>query len=180
MAKNQLSFFATKTDLELLLQKIEAKQPLSFIAAGLFDSPAIEPKQSLQNIPGLGVAVNGDPNHNPRFLISDGSLPFEIRKVQQHRGEIKYAVDQQANPKTIVFQSGGTFGEKCLVAGQVGTASDDASSLKLFQLFSKEIRQQFTKIKSYYVGKEAAGFLDKGWRLTSNAKSPALYDLKRK
>jgi hypothetical protein len=35
------------------------------------------------------------------------------------------------------------------------------------------------KIKSYYVSKMAAALLDEGWRLTSNTKSPSIYDLKR-
>jgi len=66
-----------------------------------------------------------------------------------------------------------------LIDGQVGTISDDPHSLELFHLFRKEIRRLFTKVKEFYVGKEAGELLDKGWRLTANAKSPALYDLKR-
>ncbi|UPK06938.1 hypothetical protein [Bradyrhizobium sp. 170] len=179
MPKNQLSFFATKADLESLLKSVESERALQFVPAGLFDSSRIEPRQSLLDVANLdGLAVDHT-NHQPRYLISDLGIPIEVRPVAQRTGEIKYAVDQLANPKTVALQPGGAFGESCLIAGQMGTASDEASSLELFQSFSKRIWHQFAKVKSFYVGKEAGELLDKGWRLTTNAKSPATYDLKR-
>lgn len=179
MAKNQLSFFATKADLESLLRAVESKQQLQFLVTGLFDSPAVAPMQSLLAVRNLGRMDVGDPNHAAGYLVASRESSIEVRPVPQHRGGVKYAVDQLANPKTIAFRPGGSFGETCLIAGQAGTAYDNPSSLELFHTFSKEVRRQFTKIKSFYVGKEASELLDKGWRLTINAKSPALYDLKR-
>jgi hypothetical protein len=92
---------------------------------------------------------------------------------------MSYAVDQLANPKTVGLRPGGKFDKRCIVAGQLGTASDDPSSLELFQFISKQMRRLFTKVKAFYVGKEASELLDKGWRLTGDVKSPPLYDLKR-
>lgn len=179
MSKNQLSFFATKADLDLLLRKLESARQFQYVLTGLFDSPSTVPMQSLLDASSLGCVALGDINQSPGYLVAGREISIEVRPVPQRRGGVKYAVDQTANPKTIAFRPGGVFDETCLIAGQVGTASDDSSSLELFQSFSKEIRHQFTKIKSFYVGKEAAALLDKGWRLTANAKSPALYDLKR-
>jgi hypothetical protein len=179
MTKNQLSFFATKVDLGSLLRAIESGRRLQFVMAGLFDSPEIAPKQSLLNIPNLGAVGSGDPNHEPKYLIADSGQPLEGRTVPQRRGGIKYAIDQRENSKTIVFQPGGTLREGCLIAGQFGTVSNEARSLELFNLFEMETRRQFTRIKSDYVGTEAAELLDAGWRLTGNATSPAIYDLKR-
>ena len=179
MTKNQLSFFATKDDLESLLRTVESERPLQFVVAGLFDSLNVEPLESLLDAPNLGSVTVGDANHEPGYLVATRGITIEVRPVPQRRGGVKYAVDQLTNPKTIAFRPGGTFGATCLIAGQVGTASDDPSSLELFQLFSKQTRHRFTKIKSFYVGKEAGELLNKGWRLTANAKSPALYDLKR-
>ena len=178
MATNQLSFFATKADLELLLRAIESEQSLQFMTTGLFESSKVEPMQSLVSAPGLGHLFAGDHNQGACYLVASRETSIEVRPVPQRRGGIKYAVDQQANPKTIAFRPSGAFGENCLIDGQVGTIADDPDSLELFQLFSKEIRRQFTKIKGFYVGKEAGELMDKGWRLTANAKSPALYDLK--
>lgn len=179
MAKNQLSFFATKADLESLLRTLESKRRLQFVAAGLLDSPSVEPMQSLLAAHNLGHMDVGDANQAAGYLVASREISIEVRPVPQQRGGVKYAVDQLANPATIAFRPGGSFGEMCLIAGQVGTASDNPSSLELFQVVSKEIRHRFAKIKSFYVGKEAGELLDKGWRLTANAKSPTVYDLKR-
>jgi hypothetical protein len=91
---------------------------------------------------------------------------------------VRYAVDQLANPKTVVLQPGGQF-EGCIIAGQLGTVSDDPTSLELFRFISKQVRRLFTKVKAFYVGKEASELLGRGWRLTANVKAPPLYDLKR-
>lgn len=179
MARNQQSFFATKADLEVLLRQIESERRLQFVETGLFDSPSIEPVNSLLGAPNLGCLPVGDHNQGPCYLVASREISIDVRPVPQRRGGTKYAVDQEQNRKTIAFRPSGAFGENCLIDGQVGTISDDPSSLELFHLFRKEMRRQFTKVNEFYVGKEAGELLDKGWRLTANAKSPALYDLKR-
>jgi len=179
MSKNQLSFFATKADLESLLRKVETEQRLQYVLTGLFDSPITVPMLSLLNAPTVGFVGAGDPNQSPTYLVADRGMLISARPVPQRSGGVKYAVDQGVNPQTIALQPGGLFGETCLIAGQVGTVSGDAHSADLFRSFSKEIRRQFTMVKSFYIGKEAVELLDKGFRLTANAKSPALYDLKR-
>ena len=178
MAKNQLSFYATKADLESLLRTVESKYLLQFVVTGLFDSPNIGRMQSLLAAPDLGHLAVGDINHAPGYLVASREIRIKVEPVPQRRGGVKYAVDQLANPTTIAFRPGGSFGERCLIAGQVGTTSDNSRSLELFQAFSKEVRNQFAKIKSFYVGKEAGRLLNKGWRLTANAKSPPLFDLR--
>ncbi len=179
MTRNLLSFYVTKTDLESLLRSIESKRRLQIVISGLFDSPHIYLMQSLVNIPNLGYIAAGDINQTIAYLVANHEISIKVRPVLQRRGNIKYAVDQLDNPQTIVFKPGGSFDEKCLIAGQVGTTSDDPNSLELFQWFCKEIRDQCTKIKSFYVGKEAGVLLDQGWRLTANTKMPTCYDLKR-
>jgi hypothetical protein len=179
MTKNQLSLFATKADVESLLHALESKQQLQFVVTGLFDSPNVELMQSLLANPNLGRLNVGDVNQVVSYLVASRNDSIQVRPVPQQRGGVKYAVDQLANPTTIVFRPGGSFGERCLIAGQVGTASDNPSSIELFQAFSKEVRDRFSKIGAFYVGKGAGELLDKEWRLTANAKSPTLYDLKR-
>lgn len=179
MKKNQLNLFATKSDLENLLQAVESKYPLQFVRTGLFDSPVIEALQSLLDVPDIGKVSVGDAVQAPRYLVAIRTTHVEVETVPQRRGGIKYSVSQKNNPKTVVFSPGGVFAETALIDGAVGTISDDLNSLELFRLFSKEIQGQFKKIREYYVGKEAASLLDKGWRLTHNVRSPILYDLKR-
>jgi hypothetical protein len=180
MKKYQIHIFATKADLEKLLQAIESKQELQFVRAGLFDSPTLNRVTTLLNDTNLGIATKGDNNHETRYLVAGQKESIKIETVPQHGGGTKYAIgSQKVNPKTIIFWPGGVFGETCVIAGSAGTISEDEASLAIFKLFSKEIKQQFSKIKSFYVGKEAGELLDKGWRLTSSVKSPPLYDLTR-
>ena len=55
----------------------------------------------------------------------------------------------------------------------------DKDSEVLLKLFSKELRQRFSKVKSYFVGKEARRLFDEGIRLTASVNTPIEYDLKR-
>jgi len=168
MSKNLTPFFATEKDLSQLLKHVVAARSLQFVAGGLFDSP------TLQSMPFLSKP---DPTTN--YLVAERDLTIEVRAIIQKSGGQKFAVDQLANPKTIAIRPGGLIDEHCLIAGQVGTASDDQTARNLFKLFTSEMRKRFFKIKSYYVGEEAAQLLDNGVRLTTNPKSQVLYDLTR-
>lgn len=180
MGKHQTHIFATKADLEALLRAIESNRELQFVKTGLFDSPVIHCLPTLLMDPDLGVAVTGDNNHEVDYLVADRNASIEIRAVSQHDGSIKHNVgDQRHSPKTILFRPGGVFNGNCLIAGRAATISDDLVSLAIFKLFTKEIKRQFTKIQSFWVGHEAEALLDHGWRLTTSVKSPPLYDLKR-
>jgi hypothetical protein len=178
MEKQQLSIFGTKNDFKALLEAV-GEQSLHFLQTGLFDSPQITPINSLLTIADFGLVSVGDTNQTKAYLVVGRDTPFNIRTVPQQQDNIKYAIDQLANPKTIMFRPGGVFEEKCLIAGQIGTISEDTTSLELFRRFKEAVQHQFTKIKSFYVGKEAEEMLGKGWRLTSNVKASTLYDLKR-
>jgi hypothetical protein len=177
MKRSQVNFFASKSDLEFLQQGIETKHRLQFVEAGLFDVVLQTRTETLLG-PNFGIALKGDGNHEITYLVADLATAIQVRAVPQHKGGVKYAIDQQMNPGTIVFRPGGTYGENVLIAGFVGTISDAASSLAIFQLFKREINAQFKGIKSFLVGREAAVLLQKGWRLMNNVESPSLYDLK--
>jgi hypothetical protein len=179
MTRNQISFFATKADLEAFLRSVESKWQPQFVETGLFDSPKVERVYSLASASSLGVLSAGDHNQGPCYLIAPREVNIGVRSVPQRRGGIKYAVDQEDNPRTIVFRPSGIFNGCCLIDGQMGTISSDVISLELFQSFRKEMHLRFDRVKDFLVGKEAGELLDSGWRLTANEKSPVLYDLRR-
>lgn len=178
MKRTQINFYATAADLESLLRAIQTEHDIFFVQAGLFESPIQDCRKTLLDS-NLGIATKGDSNHEDTYLISESGISIQNRTVPQHGGGIKYAIDQMINPKTLVFRPGGVFGDNIVIAGYVGTVSQDAASTSLFKLFSKEINRQFVKIKSFHVGKEAYECLKNGWRLTTGEKSPPLYDLKK-
>jgi hypothetical protein len=153
--------------------------PLRFVRTGLFDRPDPESTSSLRENPGLGVAVTGDAQQEAGYLVIESTASLVVRPVTQGGGGTKYAIDQLENPPSIFLRPGGVFGDTAVISGQVGTVSEDPRSVRLFRLVEKSIRGKFEKIQSFYVGPAAAALLDQGWRLTTNIKSPTLYDLKR-
>jgi hypothetical protein len=166
--------FCTRGDILHLMSEFSE---LRFWRAGMFDSESISPLNSLEDDAAMGTTDIGDMNHAPRYLVSDKSNVIKVRPVEQSVGLTKYAVDQVANPDTIVLETGGLFGANCLIAGQLGTASQSQRSVELFDVLRSAVRRRFEKRKEYYLGREAKQLLDRGVRLTANASAPEMYDL---
>jgi len=168
MPKKPLPIFATQGDLVALLQEVCCVRPLDLAVMGLFDQG--EP------------AVLTDPKGLQPFtayLVCDKGLGVAVRLVSQRNGGVKYAVDQLENPHTVALSCGGLVDGRRLIAGQMGTSAAGERAEEIYAILAKAIRRRFEKIKSYYVGPEAAQLLDQGLRLTPTAKSPETYDLIR-
>lgn len=174
-----LQLFATGSDMKSLLAAVESLRPLRYVLGGMSIKPEPETFNSSAHIPNLGCAMVGDQNREPFYLIMDSALGVEARAVQQRQGEIRFFFDQQANPRSIILKPGGIYQQTCVIAGQVGTSSAEKESEDLLKVFARELRQHFSKVKSYYVGNEAIRLMDGGTRLTINVRSPIDYDLRR-
>ena len=83
------------------------------------------------------------------------------------------------NPESVVFWPGGVFKDSCVIAGQIGTAMINPTAMELLNLFGREIRRQFKRIKSFFVGPEAERLLDAGYRLTHGIGTAEACDLAR-
>lgn len=178
MTKNQFSFFATQNDLLLVLSEARSKVPYVFSHQEKCEKFSIY--ESPEEIEDLGIMSVGDQNQsNIYFLISPGEQP-KTRSVEQRSGSIKSFYDQISHPKSVSFRAGGLLNDSpCIIAGQVGTVSDDEWSIVLYKTIFSSTKKRFTKIKSFYVGDEASEKLANDYRLTTNIKSPVDYDLKR-
>lgn len=89
-----------------------------------------------------------------------------------------FMFDQLSHPESVLIRPGGVLeGAECIIAGQIGTVSNDDWSLTLYKKMAAGIKKDFQKIKAFYVGKNAMEKMKDGFRLTSNIKSPAEYDL---
>lgn len=179
MKGHQIGIFATKVDLEELLRGIESQRQLQYVRAGLFAAPLVHRLATLIDI-NLGVAVKGDSNSEVRYLVTKPGETINVEPVPQYGGGTKYSIgSQRLNPKTMVFRPGGVFEGNCIISGDASTISDDPVSLEIFGLFSREIKRRLSRIRSFWVGKEAEGFLNSGWRLTPSIHAPPFCDLKR-
>ena len=168
MAKIQIPIYATQSDLSDIAREVSSVRPLQFAVAGLFDQMETTILTDLESLLPF-----------TSYLVFGKGRGITVRSIPQRNGAEKYAVDQIENPHTVVIQCGGLLDGQRLIAGQVGTVSTGKDSNEIYALFAKAIRRKYEKIKSYYVGPEAAQLLDKGVRLTPTAKSPETYDLIR-
>jgi len=169
--------FATRSDLEPGIRIVEANRKLQYVLCGLFDRPATTSYSSLLAVEGLGTSEYSDHIRGPRFLVMSAFRGVEVRVVPQRRGGTKYAVDQEANPSSIAILPGGLFENRCLLAGQIGTAAEDEEALALFRDFGKLVTKGFKRVKGYAIGPEALSLLQRGVRLTTSADTPREYDL---
>jgi hypothetical protein len=179
MKSKQIVFFAILSDMEPILKKVESSLSVQYFKTGLLDSRDIPHYQSIFDAPDLGFTLSGDWNRTDSYLVLPKTISLNIRDVPQRAGGVKYAVDQSVNGKSVELKVGGIYKDKehILVAGLIGTISEDDFSVDTFKLFSSLIRKEFKKIGSFYVGKSAEEKLRSGWRLVTNDKSPKEYDL---
>jgi hypothetical protein len=172
------TFFATKEDLFQAFGPLEELVSLSYVLAGLFDTPMPERFNGIRMIPRLGESEFGDHARDRRFLIVKTHEPVQVREVPQRRGGTKYAIDQQQNPTSIVLVPGGRFGEGVVISGEISTISEEPGSRQLLATVSKAIKSSFRKVRQDFVGPGADDLLASGWRLTANVRTPSDFDLK--
>jgi hypothetical protein len=168
MSKTQIPIYATPEDWLNLVASVSSKRSLKLVKMGLFATPIVE--------------VLDDPRKLEPFagyLVLDKASEVSTRAIAQRNGDIKHAVDQLDNASSVVLNVGGMADHERLVAGQLGTVRAEQAAQELYTLFAREIKKQFVKVKSYYVGPQALRLLDAGARLTPTRKSPQEYDLVR-
>lgn len=179
MKSRQFMFFTQLEDIDYLVKNIETCIDIIYYKTGLHDTRSIPTYNSIFDVPNVGFVSSGDWNRVDSFLVMKKSTPLNIREVPQRTGEMKFAIDQVNNLKSIEFKLGGVYLEKgnVIVAGRVSTLSEDNDSNELYRLFTTKIKKDFKKIGSFYVGNCAQEKLKQGWRLVTNEKSPKEYDL---
>ena len=171
---SQIRFFASKTDLIEIMQLVECKSDLKYVQFGSSGTPTPLTFPTVSVIPDIGIASNPSAINCRTFLISQRNCTIRPRPVSEY-----YVFDQLLNPETVTFTPGGLWGGEILLHGRFATASSAGPSLKLMTVLRSVMRSNYTKIKAFYVGKEAEIMLDGGKRLTISAQSPRTIDLSR-
>jgi len=179
MATKQIHLFATRIDLEPGIQAIERKARLKYALCGLFDVAPRGALSSLLEIETLGTTTAPNQSLSQSYLVLPTDCDLEVREVPQKTGGTSYAVDQRQNPRSVVFRPGGIFGSGFIIAGNIGTASTDPDSTKLYREFSTAIRGGFKRFGAYYIGPQAFHLYKEGVRLiTMHTDESPEYDLK--
>jgi hypothetical protein len=171
VATKSIQFFATNSDLYSVLDAVEAQCGIKYIECGLFDD-ADQPAFATFRLSSADYA----PGSANCFLVMSHEGNCKVRTVAQRRGGLKYAVDQMANPGTVVLKPG-IENDSALVAGTLGTIHGDDASSMLMRIFAAEVKNRFQRIKGYWVGPQANMRFHSGTRLTHSITAPPEYDL---
>lgn len=171
-------FFAAGNDLLPVFESVEAKRSLSYTLCGLFPSRELTSVASGCEIPSLrSPAPYASAVACPQYIVTSAGAPITVREVPQKDGGVLYAIDQLANPESIIIQRGGLYLPDVLLHGRVATASPTQFAAQLQRAFASAIARFFEHIRSFYVGPEARELWRRGYRLTPSAQSPREYDL---
>lgn len=177
MKSKQTMFFATFEDLKKILVVIELNIDIEYFLCGSHENSAISNYKSSLEIPNLGYAFVGDWNKTDSYLVTSKYNKVNVRTVQQTNGSTKFIVDQMINNKSIQIKFGGIYNDNTIVAGRIGTISEDADSTLIYNYFCSKIKKEFRKFGMFYVGFDAQDKSRNGWRLVTNTKMPLEYDL---
>lgn len=180
MPGKQFSFFATQDDLIEVMEAVASKAFYRFVRIDDIKDGTPNICESIADLDDFSIAISGDQNREKSYLLIAADAKPKTRQVELRKGGINYVMDQGSHPESVFFSSGGVFKEfECIIAGQIGTISDDKWSTNLYKVLFAELKKRFKKIKSFYVGRIAEKKLDEGVRLTSSIKAPPEYDLQK-
>ena len=127
MTTKSLSFFATTRDIRSVLRDVERELAVQYVAAGDVESvEELSVWSTSADIPDLGVATEGDQALEPALLLLPATEEPQTREVPLRRGGRRILVDQAANAASVMIRAGGVLRSGVLIAGQIGTVSDDS------------------------------------------------------
>jgi len=171
------AFFATAKDLCHVFDAVESSRSVTYTLAGVFDTESLVQFSSGRTLPFSGSDAVESAALLPRYLVTVHDSRVVVRSVPQLSGEVKYAVDQLANPDSVTLVCGNICGTEILLPGEVGTVHSGSVAVETQRAFASAIGKGFQHIGSYWVGPEAARLAKNGVRLTASKRAPAIYDL---
>jgi hypothetical protein len=177
MSGHQVYFYATREDLDPVIRGVEAVAGFRYARTGLHTSQEYPEYPSALQIPSLGRATGDSTALCEAYLVVRKEEKIAVREVRQNSGEMRYAVDQLINPRSIVFQSGGLRDGRVIIHGRAATTAQSEEAKEIFSLFKKCLKKDFRKRGAFYVGPTAMRLKDEGFRLTMAEQSPKEYDL---
>lgn len=174
-----IGFYAVRDDLIDLLRLVESEAALRYTLTGNFlkseVGSSVRVFETGVSIPTLGTASANSSASCEEYLVFTPDVSVNLRAVGKN-GE-RICVDQLANADSVTFTPCGIWNDSVVLEGRIATASDSHLSQILMKRFHAAVTQLFSKVGSCYVGQKTLALLHKGMRFTSDAQSPAAYDL---
>lgn len=172
----QVYFYCLKEEFKIIFKYLETTFKVKYAKAGLLDEKSYCFTSLSENFD--YEVISSDWNSLDKYLILRDEDDLINREVLQRKGGIKFAVDQLENNNSLVLFLGGLYKEEAIIASKIVSISKDLFPKEFMKELSKYLKKEFVNVNGFYVSKSALDFYRKGVRLTTDAKSSNLYDLK--
>jgi hypothetical protein len=91
-------FYAIADDIKRVIEDVEENRRLNYHEYGVYPSPAVPHVNSGSDIPNLGYAGKWAANRCKAYLVIPRDVEVIIQKRVIKTGEVRFEVDQRANP----------------------------------------------------------------------------------
>lgn len=172
--------FATKNDYATVFADVSSKLDIKYVMNEWRIEPDFRVYTSPLEVHDFNIFKWPNTCGDTRFLVLpiDTELPFKYwasRQVPAKYGFMPIQIEDPPNYQFVFFDPSGfhkseEWGEG-LIPGWISTNSEHPDSLAIFNAFKKSIRKHFERIGVYYVGPEAAQYLDSGGRLGNDLRA---------
>lgn len=176
----QILFFATPADIELVLRRFEANAPLKFVEMGTLSTPNRAIYLEASQIPNLGIATHETGSRSQGYMVSLRDTKNHLEVSTTRSGEKRWNLFNAHNEETVILGMGGLWKTGTLLPGSIVTLHQSPVAQHLMKWFMMALKQEgFTKVREWWLGREAVEMLRAGRRLTTTAEqSPPEFDLK--
>jgi hypothetical protein len=175
----RILFFATPDDIVPVLRRFESNAPLKFVEMGNLTTPNRAIYLESSEIPNPGISTHETGNASAAYMVSHRDTKNHMQKLIGQRGEYRWTLDNGSNEETVILTMGGLWKDGILLEGLMDTLHQTPVAQQLMKWFLGALKQEgFTKVESWWLGKEALEMLRAGKRLTQAAQSPPEFDLR--
>jgi hypothetical protein len=176
----QLFFFATPADIVPVLRRLEANSPLKFVEIGTLATPNRAIYLESAEIPNPGVATHETGSLSQAYMVSYRDTKNHMQVSVTKKGGKRWNLFGADNEEAVSLNMAGLWKTGTLLPGNVATVHENPVAQQLMKWFLSAFKEEgFTKVKNWWLGKEALEMLKAGKRLTTTAEqSPPEFDLK--
>ena len=164
-----LQIFMTPGDLKQMLASAEGEVRLKYAECDTFRTRKVPVFRSVDEIPDLGKSRNGQAMQDYSLMLLRRWGWVKKKRYGTLKGETFYAVNQVENPDSVILDAGGLYQGGMIIRGTIGTASTSRWSLRMMEMFERQLKESTLYYRTFYVGKEAERLhREEGYRLITN------------
>jgi hypothetical protein len=173
-------FFATPTDIVPVLRRFESNTPLKFVETGTVSTPNRAIYLDSSEIPDPGIATHETGSLSQGYMVSNRDTMNHMRASVTKKSEKQWNLFNSDNEETVVLTVAGVWKTGTLLPGSIATLHQTPVAQQLMKWFQFALKQEdFTRIREWWLGREALEMFRAGKRLTTTAEqSPPQFDLK--